>query len=242
MLTGDCDVCHIGADEFPVYIASSNGGDGFEPVSCMGCHGVDPAPGIPNNGWWGAGLRLHHANAGVGPDNNGFTCATCHFDDPPPPPEDEAPSYYFLPDSNHPNKPTDPCSPAPSHSENYAGAVTGLDNDGDLLYDVSDTDCAAAPTPTNTPTWTSTPTHTPTPTRTPTATLVVTNTPTVTPTVTPTPTQIANLVFTDGFESGDASAWSSVVPALFGDRPLASGALLVLLAAGAALMRWPRRR
>ena len=32
MLAGDCNVCHIGGDEFPVLIAESNGGDGFEPV------------------------------------------------------------------------------------------------------------------------------------------------------------------------------------------------------------------
>jgi len=62
MLSGDCDTCHIGGDEFPVFLNSSNGGDGFEPVGCMGCHGVDPAPAVPNNTWWGAGLRAHHTN------------------------------------------------------------------------------------------------------------------------------------------------------------------------------------
>jgi len=234
MLSGDCDVCHVGDDEFPVLIAESNGGDGFEPVSCMGCHGVDPTPGVPPNNDWGAGLRLHHANAGIG------ICAGCHPGDPPPPPESTPPSYYFLPDGNHQNKPTDPCSPAPSHSENYAGAVIGIDNDGDLLYDEDDSDCAAAPTPTATPTWTHTPTEvptlTPSPTRTPTSTPVITNTPTATPTMTPTPTPDPNLLFGDGFESGDTSAWSAAVPASLGDGPLVNGAILVLLAAGAALV------
>ena len=138
MLSGDCDVCHIGADEFPVMIAESNGGDGFEPISCMGCHGADPTPGGPPDNDLGAGLRLHHANAGVG------ICAGCHQNDPPPPPESTLPSYYFIPDSSHPNKPTDPCDSA---SENYAGAASGIDNDGDLLYDGDDTDWGGASEP-----------------------------------------------------------------------------------------------
>ncbi len=206
MLGGDCDACHIGNDEFPVMIAQSNGGDGFEPVSCMGCHGVNPTPGAPNNDWWGAGLRAHHTNAGVGPDSNGLTCMSCHNDDPPPPPENTPPSYYFTPDPNHNNKPIDPCNPAPGYPENFAGAVIGIDNDGDLLYDDADPDCAVAtptPTPTSTPSWTPTPT--------PTATPVVTNTPTPTPTITPTPTPNPNLLFEDGFESGDTSSWSVAV-------------------------------
>lgn len=56
-----------------------------------------------------------------------------------------------------------------------------------------------------TPTSTATPTSTPTPTHTPT----VTPTPTNSPTPTPTPTPIADLIFADGFESGDLSAWTS---------------------------------
>jgi hypothetical protein len=144
MLSGDCDVCHIGNDEFPVYLDSSNGGTGFDPVGCMGCHGVDPDPTVPDNNWWGAGLRAHHANAGVGPDNNGQTCASCHTDDPTPPPESAVPSYYFTPDTNHPNKPTNPCNPMPTYPEHFAGDVIAIDNDGDLLYDENDPDCMSA--------------------------------------------------------------------------------------------------
>jgi len=206
MLGGDCGVCHIGEDEFPVMIAQSNGGDGFEPVSCMGCHGVNPTPGAPNNDWWGAGLRAHHTNAGVGPDSGGLTCMSCHNDDPFPPPESTPPSYYFTPDPEHTNKPDDPCNPAPGYSENFAGAVIGIDNDGDLLYDDADPDCAVATptaTPTRTPSWTPTPT--------PTATPVITSTPTPTPTITPTPTPNPDLLFADGLESGDTSFWSSDV-------------------------------
>jgi hypothetical protein len=66
------------------------------------------------------------------------------------------------------------------------------------------------PTNTSTPTPTSTssgPTNTPTPTPTSTSS-GPTNTPTETPTVTPTPA-VSDLIFADGFENGNFSAWSS---------------------------------
>ena len=56
-----------------------------------------------------------------------------------------------------------------------------------------------------------TPTPTPTATFTPTPTATFTPTPTATATFTPTPTQPADLIFADGFESGNLSAWSSSV-------------------------------
>lgn len=249
MLSGDCDVCHIGGDEFPVFLDQSNGGDGFEPVSCMGCHGVNPAPPAANTGLWGAGLRAHHTNAGVGPDNNGDTCIDCHSNDPAPLPEDTLPSYYFTPDANHPSKPDNPCNPSPGFPENYAGSVMGLDNDGDLLYDTDDPDCAD-PTPTPTPT--STPTQvppTPTPTFTPTPTMVV---PTPTPTATPTQPPNPDLIFMDGFESGDTSAWASSRRALLatqdqirniGGKSFVKPAVLLMVVTGAALAgRFPRKR
>lgn len=142
MLNDDCAACHLASDEFPVKLNESAGGNGFEPVSCMGCHGVDPNPGTFNT-QWGAGLRLHHINAGVRADQDGFTCtSTCHQNDPQPPGEDTLPSYYFLPDAAHPNKPTDPCNPAPGLPEDFAGLALGMDNDGDLQYDQVDFDCS----------------------------------------------------------------------------------------------------
>jgi hypothetical protein len=73
--------------------------------------------------------------------------------------------------------------------------------------------------PTNTPTSTvtSTTTSVPTNTATPTATLVPTNTPTASPTPTATatasptftPTPIPDMIFSNGFESGNLSGWSS---------------------------------
>jgi Big-like domain-containing protein/calcineurin-like phosphoesterase family protein/fibronectin type III domain protein len=71
------------------------------------------------------------------------------------------------------------------------------------------------PLPTNTFTPTDTPTETPTstPTASPTYTLTPTNTATPTNTFTPTitPTPIIDPIFSDGFESGSLSAWSSSV-------------------------------
>ncbi|MBI5030110.1 MAG: S8 family serine peptidase [Chloroflexi bacterium] len=71
----------------------------------------------------------------------------------------------------------------------------------------------ATPTPSVAPTNTPTPLATWTPTRTPTATPLPTQTatplPTATATPSPTPTSAPNAIFSDGFESGNLSAWSS---------------------------------
>ena len=70
-------------------------------------------------------------------------------------------------------------------------------------------------TPTNTAiptlTHTSTPTRTATATRTATPTATATSTRTQTPTVTFTPTGVADLIFINGFESGNLLAWSSSI-------------------------------
>ena len=88
-------------------------------------------------GGLGAGLRQHHTNAGV------TECKTCHADADPvnytPVGEDVLPPYYFTPDPEFPNKPTDPCNQ--KGEEDYAGGPKGLDNDGDGSYDMSDFDC-----------------------------------------------------------------------------------------------------
>ena len=74
--------------------------------------------------------------------------------------------------------------------------------------------------PTDTPTATSA--NTPTITQTPT----VTNTPTVTVTPTPTATSSGTLIFADGFESGDFSAWDSSTTD-GGDLSVTTGAAMV---------------
>lgn len=84
------------------------------------------------------------------------------------------------------------------------------------------------PTATLTPTATETgsPTDTPTPTATSTQTPTTTSSPTVTLTPTPTLTSSGNLIFADGFESGDFSAWTSSTMD-GGDLSVTTGAALV---------------
>jgi Tol biopolymer transport system component len=91
------------------------------------------------------------------------------------------------------------------------------------------------PTPTKTSTPGSSPTPTSTPTKTPTAgaSLTPTNTPTNTPTATVTPTATAtntpgssDLIFADGFEAGNLSAWAASSTDL-GDLSVSAAAALV---------------
>ena len=142
MVAGDCAVCHMSADDFPVFIADADGGDGMESISCVGCHGraEDNVPGNPDfNHGYGAGLRQHHTSNGVA------VCAQCHADATPanytPVGEDVLPPYYANPGIGHPSIPTDPCNA--DGSENFAGLPQGLDNDGDDLFDLADADCGA---------------------------------------------------------------------------------------------------
>ena len=129
-----CGTCHITDGDDPL-LDSSRGEPGLPGVSCMGCHGVDPDPGTPNNGSWGSGLRLHHANANVGTDDGGMLCVDCHDDDPAPLGENAVPIYYGGTDVNV----FDPCNG--DDSENWTPDGLGLDNDGDLAYDSDDPDC-----------------------------------------------------------------------------------------------------
>jgi len=143
MLTSDCNTCHSGSSRFPVILNFSSGGNGLSPIACVGCHGrnEDNVAGNPEVGagrtGYGAGLRQHHYNAGV------QICAECHLDADPasytPVGENVLPDYYANPGSNHPSMPTDPCNPA--GGEDFAGDAEGLDNDGDDVYDGSDSDC-----------------------------------------------------------------------------------------------------
>jgi cysteine-rich repeat protein len=137
MLNGDCDTCHSGG-EFPVDLDSSDGGDGLEAISCVGCHGRNEDIGNDSSSAGrAAGLRQHHSMTGT------TSCVGCHSDADPanytPVSEDVLPSYYSTPDSAHPDKPSDSCNP--NGEEDYAGIAEGLDNDGDDVYDTNDPDC-----------------------------------------------------------------------------------------------------
>ena len=135
-LPSGCDVCH-GDDRYPVVLNFSNS-DYLGNLGCVGCHGraEDMGHDTSSSGL-GAGLRQHHTNAGV------TECKSCHADADPalytPVGENVLPPYYFTPDDEFVNKPTDPCSLG--GEEDYAGGWQGLDNDGDGAYDIFDSDC-----------------------------------------------------------------------------------------------------
>lgn len=142
MLSFDCDTCHTGSTKFPVFIGSSNGGNGLPPIGCLGCHGREEDMGHDTiSSGRAAGLNQHHHRSGV------TECAKCHTDADPanykPVGEDVLPAYYFA-DAAHPNKPLDACAT----SERFVSLSEGLDNDGDLLYELLDPDCQRpAPAP-----------------------------------------------------------------------------------------------
>jgi PKD repeat protein len=149
MIAGDCDTCHSNGPRGNVFLNSSIGATGFDPIGCVGCHGRDDdvtdvctglGTGVEVVCGAGAGLRQHHFNSGV------TVCRGCHFNDADPGSftpvgEDVPPPYYFTPDAAHPLKPTDPCT------DEAIFGPTGLDNDGDGLDDGNDPDCAAGNQP-----------------------------------------------------------------------------------------------
>ena len=118
------------------------------------------------------------------------------------------------------------------------GAFAGVDSgtSGTAYFDAFESYRSPAGSPTETPTATATPTLTltNTPTETPSPTLTPTSdstaTPTETPTETPTPTATTDpgsgSIFSDGFESGDLTAWSSSSTG-GGDLSVSGGAALV---------------
>jgi hypothetical protein len=113
-MTGTCSLCHTST------------GDNALLSNCAGCH-------------TGEGLRKHHASAGAPADSNGLTCAGCHPGDPLPAPENILPPYYSLANVSVKN----PCEAQPGPpGEDFNGDLTGLDNDGDLAYDMQDADCS----------------------------------------------------------------------------------------------------
>jgi hypothetical protein len=141
-ITGTCNLCHISTGDVPfTYTSGDPQGQG-----CRGCHGVDNGTLVN----WGAGLRAHHANAGAPADLIGLTCADCHSSDPAPSPESAVPVYYARSDVNA----KDPCNADGTEDWGTLSPFDpttpdglGLDNDGDLIYDGADSDCAANEVP-----------------------------------------------------------------------------------------------
>jgi predicted CXXCH cytochrome family protein len=114
-LTFSCFRCHEAHSFPPKAVSLSN--DGIK--GCVGCHGRSEDSG--NDGPYdglGAGLRQQHAISGV------TTCASCHSDTNSyiPVGENVSPPFYL--------------------AEGLNSCNDLLDNDGDLLYDGNDPDCA----------------------------------------------------------------------------------------------------
>ncbi|NIQ87444.1 MAG: hypothetical protein GTN83_22220 [Acidobacteria bacterium] len=148
--TGNCQLCHINQGDVPFLMYSE--GDNSDGSGCMGCHGHDYGETILQDygvGLMGRaklsgyGLRRHHFNKNV------MTCSVCHglpADGPTPFPENVDPPYYARTDVDI----TDACNtdgtedntPEPNGED-----TLGLDNDGDLLIDAADPDCAPSGTP-----------------------------------------------------------------------------------------------
>ena len=138
-MTNNCTLCHTSIGDNPFTYQSGDA----EGQGCRGCHGVDNGTTFG----WGAGLRMHHANAGAPADSDGLFCVDCHGGDPAPSPENTLPVYYSRSDVNV----NDPCVVASgSGGEDWDGSGLGLDNDGDLDYEDSDVDCT---TPVEGSTW-----------------------------------------------------------------------------------------
>jgi hypothetical protein len=140
MLGGDCDTCHTTGGRVPTFLNRSNGGTGLPAVSCMGCHGRTQDGG----GSLGAGLRQHHWVKSV------TLCVDCHSDADPGSKavvgENVKPPYYVVgPTVAHPVMPSNPCNPGPAFNENFAGTTIGLDNDGDGVFDMADSNCSGVP-------------------------------------------------------------------------------------------------
>lgn len=130
-MTNNCLLCHTTTGDNP---QTSRSGDP-EGQGCRGCHGVNN----DTDSGWGTGLRAHHRNAGAPPDSDGRRCAMCHPFDPDASPENTLPVYYGRGDVGL----YDPCATATPGGEDWDGDGSGLDNDGDLGYEVADADCAA---------------------------------------------------------------------------------------------------
>ena len=130
MLDGVCDACHLTGDNRNPYLNQSNGTQHLPGLGCVGCHGRDYGPPI---GTVAMGLRRHHANSGI------TICGMCHNDDTRIYLETVSSPYYGLPTVNI----NESCNS--DGWENWTSDGLGLDNDGDLTYDLDDADCVGPP-------------------------------------------------------------------------------------------------
>ncbi len=142
-IESSCDNCHGGAGTSGRMVnlhSSAATPDGTNAVGCMGCHGrLEDANTVTENGTgWGAGLRQKHNGAGV------TLCLPCHADSVPanftPVGEDTPPPWYASVTNTSTGTTMEPCNMI--DTEFLEGLTIGLDNDGDGVYDMNDTDCS----------------------------------------------------------------------------------------------------
>jgi len=139
----DCEVCHMGVGSTVYLDQSAITAYGSAPgYGCAGCHGR-----LDGSSASGKGLRQFHMSSGYGRCYGG----PCHMLPEYADPEDIMPPNYGGAFTNV----DDSCNMPPLRLEDWSEDGEGLDNDGDLLLDMADTDCAVAtgtPTPPITPT------------------------------------------------------------------------------------------
>lgn len=140
-----CESCHnpTAGHNPPVYLDSSGGypvnGVQEYTLSCGGCH--SRAETGAGGAVAGAGLRQHHYRKGI------TNCVGCHPGDSNPATfttvgENVLPPNYAVVDPARPQppRPKDPCNA--DFGEDFTGSSLGLDNDGNLSYDLKDPACA----------------------------------------------------------------------------------------------------
>jgi len=119
------------------------------------------------------------------------------------------PTVTPTPTSTSTATPTETVTPILTSTPTYTAVPTDTETPTATATPSQTSTFTSTPTETGTPTLTSTPTATQTPTSTATPTATATSTQTPTPTPTSSSTAVADLIFADGFESGNLSAWSS---------------------------------
>ncbi len=111
-----CTDCHTNIGDTPKTNKSGN----YANYSCNGCHEL-------------AGLATHHVNSGI------TTCNTCHSSVIGTSAGEQVLPYFY---TNGRSSLVNTCRrDAANGGEDLDGDGTGLDNDGDLAYDVDDSDC-----------------------------------------------------------------------------------------------------
>lgn len=152
-VTGECGLCHVQQGDLPVTMYSAVG------LGCMGCHGRDYGQTIVGN-YEGHTIAGNPKNSGVGLRKRhnamlGNMCAGCHPSDPEPYPENvinpglgNTVHYYLLLDSKGNPVATlgdEPLDPSSNEDSGNDADTTGLDNDGDFLWDMNDPDSVGNP-------------------------------------------------------------------------------------------------